>query len=148
LKIRTFVLPICLVGMTQLAVAAEFTVKMLTNGPDKTTLVFDPMYLKAAVGDTVTFQPVDKLGHTSMSILTPGGANSWKATPNNAVKVTLDKEGVYLVACEVHKMMGMVAVLQAGKPVNLADAKKKAAEESAKMATNKDRFNKLLAMVK
>jgi len=44
--------------------------------------------------------------------------------------------------------MGMVAVLQAGKPVNLAEAKKKATEEEAKMLANKDRYDKLLAMVK
>ncbi len=148
MKIQKLVLPLCLFGLTQIAAAAEITVKMLTSGPDKTTLVFDPMYVKAAVGDTVTFQPMDKMGHTSMSVFTPDGVTPWKAAANAEVKVTLSKEGVYLVACEVHKMMGMVAVLQAGKPVNLAEARKKAAEESAKMATNKDRFTKLLAMVK
>jgi len=145
LRLIAFVL---LSALLPLAGAAEFTVTMLTNGPNKTQLVFDPMFIKAKVGDTVVFKPVDTMGHTSMSVLTPAGATPWKAIPNTLYKVTLDKEGVYLVECDIHKLLGMVMVLQAGKPVNLADAKKKAAEESKKFATNKDRFDKLLAMVK
>jgi len=139
---------VLLSGLLPLAGAAEFTVTMLTNGPNKTQLVFDPMYVKANVGDTIVFKPVDTMGHTSMSVFTPVGATPWKAIPNTEFKVKLEKEGVYLVECDIHKLLGMAMVIQAGKPVNLADAKKKAAEESKKFATNKDRFEKLLAMVK
>jgi len=137
-----------LVGWSVVVTAAEVTVKMLTNGPNGTMLVFDPMFVKVNVGDTVTFLPLQKAGHTSISALVPEGAKPWKAAPDTEVNVKIDKPGVYLVECDLHKAMGMVAVVQAGKPVNLADAKKKAAEESAKMLSNKDRFDKLLAMVK
>ena len=53
-----------------------------------------------------------------------------------------------MAQCDVHKTLGMVAVIQAGKPVNLAEAKKVAADFSGKMLQNKDRFDKLLAQVK
>ena len=59
----------------------------------------------------------------------------------------LEKEGVYLYVCDSHKPMGMVGVIQVGKAVNLEDAKGKAAEESAKMIMNKDRFTKALEHV-
>ena len=37
--------------------------------------------------------------------------------------VTLDKEGVYGVKCSPHYGMGMVALIEVGKPVNLDEAK-------------------------
>jgi len=137
-----------LMGLVCVAAAKEYKVKMLTNGPNGTMLVFDPMFLKVNVGDTVTFEPLQKAGHTSISLLVPEGAKPWKAAADTEVSVKIEKTGVYLVECDLHKNMGMVAVLQAGKPVNLAEAKKKAAEEEAKMLSNKDRYDKLLAMVK
>ncbi len=128
--------------------SADHEVKMMTQGTEGQSLVFEPSYLKVAVGDTVTFKPMQKAGHTSYSIFEPSGATPWKAQPDTEIKVKLDKEGIYLVECFVHKTLGMVAVLQAGKPVNLAAAKQKAAEESARMMVGKDRFEKALAQVK
>ncbi|HXW63466.1 MAG TPA: plastocyanin/azurin family copper-binding protein [Burkholderiaceae bacterium] len=137
-----------LMGLISVAVAKEYKVKMLTDGPNGTKLVFDPMFVKVNVGDTVTFEPLQKAGHTSISLLVPEGAKPWKAPADTQISVKIEKPGVYLVECDLHKNMGMVAVLQAGKPVNLAQAKKKATEEEAKMLANKDRYDKLLAMVK
>lgn len=137
-----------LVGLSSIALATDVKVKMLTNGPNGTMLVFDPMFVKVKVGDTVTFEPMQKAGHTSISILVPKGAEPWTGKPDTIISIRIEKEGIYLVECAVHKSLGMVAVLQAGKPVNLAEAKKRATEEEAKMLTNKDRFDKLLAMVK
>lgn len=130
------------------AYAKEFTVKMVTRAPDGKMLVFDPMFLKANVGDTVVFQPMDMAGHTSVSILVPGGVAPWSGQPNKKVTVKLTKEGVYLVKCLLHGNVGMVGVVQAGKPVNLAQAKAAAAKEESTMILHKDRFEKLLAMVK
>lgn len=148
MKVRSVLLICSAASLCCVARADDIQIKMLTNGPDKTQLVFDPMFAKVKVGDTVTFKPMDQAGHTSISALVPPGANPWKAAPNTEVKVKIEKEGVYLIECDMHKTMGMIAVLQAGKPMNLADAKKKAAEESSHMLLNKDRFGKLLAMVK
>lgn len=129
------------------AYAAEHVVKMLNTGKDG-AMVFEPAFVKAAVGDTVVFTPTEKAAHNSASLLLPAGAKPWKGAPDAEVKVKLEKEGVYLYACEPHKVMGMVGVIQAGKPVNLADAKAAAAKESAAFAIGKDRFDKALAQAK
>lgn len=111
-------------------------------------MTFEPTFVKAAVGDTVVFTPTDKAAHNSASLLLPAGAKPWKGAADTEVKVKLEKEGVYLYACEPHKVMGMVGVIQAGKPVNLADAKAAAAKEQASFVVGKDRFDKALAQVK
>ncbi len=148
MMLRKIVL-LCLLGLMSAAVAAkDVQVKMLTNGPNGQMLVFDPDFIQAKVGDTVTFLPMQKAGHTSISLLVPEGAKPWQAAPDAQITVKIEKQGVYLVQCNVHKSLGMVAVIQAGKPVNLAEAKKAAAEFSSKMLQNKDRFDKLLAQVK
>ncbi len=145
---RRIVLLCLLALMSVAAAAADIQVKMLTNGPNGQMLVFDPDFVKAKVGDTVTFLPMQKAGHTSISLLVPPGATPWQAKPDTEIKVKIEKQGVYLVMCNVHKSLGMVAVIEAGKPVNLAEAKKKAAEFSATMLQKKDLFDKLLAQVK
>jgi pseudoazurin len=127
--------------------AADHIIKMLTTGKDG-AMVFEPAFVKAAVGDTIIFEPTEKAAHNSASLLLPAGAKPWKGAFDTEVKVKLEKEGVYLYVCEPHKVMGMVGVIQAGKPVNLADAKAVAAKESAAFATGKDRFDKALAQAK
>lgn len=129
------------------AMAAEHVVKMLNSGKDG-AMVFEPAFVKAAVGDTIVFTPTDKAAHNSASLLLPAGAKPWKGAADTETKVKLEKEGVYLYACEPHKMMGMVGAIQVGKPVNLAEAKAAAAKEQAAFAMGKDRFDRALALVK
>ena len=127
--------------------AADHTVKMLNTGKDG-TMVFEPSFVKVAVGDTVIFAPTQVGAHYSVSMLMPAGATPWRGAPDKEFKVKLDKEGVYLYACEPHKVMGMVGVIQVGKPVNLTEAKAVAAKEQAAFAMNKTRFDVALAQVK
>lgn len=128
--------------------AAEIQVKMLASSPTAGAMVFEPDFVKANVNDTLVFVPTDP-GHNSSSLLVPDGAQPWKSPFDKEFRVTLDKEGIYLYGCDAHKkIMGMVGVVQVGKAVNLDEAKGKAAEESAKMIMNKDRFAKALEQVK
>ena len=128
--------------------AADHTVKMKNMGADG-TMVFEPGYLKVAVGDTVHFEPTD-LNHNSETVagLLPTGATPWKGAMSKKVSVTIDKEGVYVYQCTPHLMLAMVGVIVAGSPSNLADVKKNSAALSAKFVTNKDRLDKYLAQVK
>jgi pseudoazurin len=126
--------------------AADFQVKMLDNSKEG-SMAYEPNFIKAGVGDTIVFVPANK-GHDSSSLLVPTGANPWKGTFDKEIRVKLEKEGVYLFACDAHKSMGMVGVIQVGKAVNLAEAKKKAEDENAKIFLNKDRFSKALAQVR
>ena len=122
--------------------AADHQVLMLNKG-EKGTMVFQPDFIQAAPGDTVTFVPTDK-GHDAESIknMIPDGAEPFKGKMNEQITVKLDKEGVYGVKCTPHYGMGMVALIVVGKPVNLEQAK--AVKQTGKA---KKTFETLLAEV-
>jgi pseudoazurin len=148
MKIQSVVAALLLMWVSAFVWAQDHEVKLYTTGTDGKSFVFEPMYLKVKVGDIVTYTPVQKAGHTSISVFYPKGAKPWKATPDVPITVKIDREGVYLVECDIHKTLGMVSVVQAGRPLNLAEAKLKAEEESAKMSIGKERFAQALSMVK
>lgn len=127
--------------------AADIEIRMTGNPEAGDMLTFEPGFVKANVNDTLVFIPANK-GHNSSSLLVPAKAESWKGPYDKELRVKLEKEGVYLYVCDAHKPMGMVGVVQVGKAVNLEDAKAKAAEASARMITNKDRFTKALEKVR
>lgn len=127
--------------------AADIEIRMLDKSDTGGMLVFEPGFVKASVNDTLVFIPAAK-GHNSSSMLVPPGAKDWKSPYDKEFRVKLDHEGVYLYVCDSHKPMGMVGVVQVGKAANLEEARKKAAEASAAMVMNKDRFAKQLEQVK
>ena len=126
--------------------AADIEIRMLEKSETEGMLAFEPGFVKANLNDTLVFIPVSP-GHNISSLLVPAEAGSWKGQYDKEIRVKLEKEGVYLYVCDSHKPMGMVGVVQVGKAVNLEEARKKAAEESAKMIMNKDRFAKALEKV-
>lgn len=105
------------------AQAADHEVQMLNKG-DKGAMVFQPDYIQAAPGDTVTFVPTDK-SHDAESIkgMLPEGVEPFKGKMSEKITVTVNAEGVYGVKCTPHYGMGMVALIVVGKPVNLEAAK-------------------------
>lgn len=129
-----------------MAMAEEHTVQMLNKGPTG-RMVFEPSFLKAAVGDTVVFTPTEKGLHNSHATLTPTGAEGWTSEPDTELRITLDAEGVYLYVCQPHEMMGMVGVIQAGDAINKAAAEEAVADASTRLAMNKDRFRDAFAKV-
>jgi pseudoazurin len=140
-----------ILGFAVLAIAVSaqaktIEVKMLNTGKDG-TMVFEPGFSQAAVGDTLKFNPVDK-SHNSSSALVPAGAKAWVGKPDEAVTVKLEKEGVYIFKCDPHSIMAMVGVVQVGKAINLTDANALAAKLAPTFVMNKDRLTKQLANVK
>ncbi|MFN4129246.1 MAG: pseudoazurin [Paracoccaceae bacterium] len=101
------------------AQAENFDVHMLNKGADG-AMVFEPAFVKAAVGDTVTFISTDK-GHNAEDIkgMLPEGVETFKSKMGEDYVLTLTAEGLYGVKCTPHYAMGMVALIQAGAPVNL-----------------------------
>lgn len=122
--------------------AADHQVQMLNKG-EKGSMVFQPDFIVAAPGDTVTFVPTDK-SHDAESIkdMIPEGATPFKGKMNEQITVTVEKEGVYGVKCTPHYGMGMVALIVVGKPDNLDQAK--AVKQTGKA---KKVFEALLAQV-
>ena len=126
--------------------AADIEVRLLDTSATGGMLTFEPSFVKANVNDTIVFIPGIK-GHNTHSLLVPAGANEWKGPFDKEFRVKLEQEGVYLYVCDAHKPMGMVGVVQVGKAVNLEEARKKAAETTATLIMNKDRFTKALEQV-
>ncbi len=109
--------------LTAPAVSAEtFEVLMLNRG-EEGTMVFEPAFIAAAVGDTINFIPTDP-GHNVETIegMLPEGAAPMLSEMGEDFSVTLDVEGVYGIKCTPHYAMGMVALVQVGAAVNLEEA--------------------------
>tara|TARA_B110000116_G_C16798593_1_gene568595 strand:- start:4204 stop:4647 length:444 start_codon:yes stop_codon:yes gene_type:complete len=146
--IRKLCVAIVLSTLSVFAIAAEHTVQMKNTGTEG-MMVFEPGFLKVAVGDTVHFEPTD-VGHNSQSVaeLIPAGATPWKGDFGKKVSIIIDKDGVYVYQCLPHTMLGMVGVIVAGDASNLADIQVKAEPFIAKISMNKERLGTYLAKAK
>ena len=102
------------------AYAANHEIKMLDNGKDG-SMVFEPGYVNAKVGDTVTFKATNS-GHWVQSKALPDSVADFLSEDGKDFTLKLDKEGVYVYTCPPHRMMNMSGVIQVGKPVNKAKA--------------------------
>ncbi|MCO4786222.1 MAG: pseudoazurin [Marinomonas atlantica] len=102
--------------LSSTVIAKDWQVEMLSYG-DKGPMVFEPDYIHAEVGDTVTFVPTQP-GHHTKSQLTPAGQAGWTSKFNQTYSVELTHEGLSLYFCPPHLMMGMVGVIQVGKAGN------------------------------
>jgi pseudoazurin len=100
------------------AFAAEHVINMLNKGADGKAMVFEPDFVRAAVGDTIKIVPVDK-GHFAVPLpkVWPAGVTEIKGKMNQEVVFTVEKEGVYGLKCTPHYAMGMVAIVQVGTAV-------------------------------
>ena len=99
--------------------AETFEIKMLNKGAEG-AMVFEPAFVKAAVGDTINFVSTDK-GHNVESIdkMLPEGVEAIKSKIGEDFVLTVANEGIYGFKCTPHFAMGMVALIQVGAPVNL-----------------------------
>jgi len=102
------------------AFAENIEVHMLNKGADG-VMVFEPSYIKANPGDTITFAPTDK-GHNVESVkdMIPEGVAPFKSKMNESFVLTVTEPGAYLVKCTPHFSMGMIALISVGdNPANL-----------------------------
>ena len=102
-------------ALSSAAFAETHEVQMLNKG-DAGNMVFEPSFLKIAVGDTVLFVPTDK-SHNAESIkeMMPEGAEKFKGKINKEIEATFDVEGLYGVMCKPHYAMGMVMSIEVGE---------------------------------
>lgn len=140
------ILMTALMALSTTAFAANHEVKMLDSGKDG-GMVFEPGFLKAEVGDTVTFKPTHK-GHWVQSRAVPEGIDKFLSKEDEEFTLTLTKEGVYVYICPPHRMMNMSGIIQVGNPVN-KDAAQAEVDKLEKRATeNKGRLAEYMAQVK
>lgn len=107
------------------AQAKDIVVHMKNQGADG-AMVFEPSFVKAAVGDTIHFKPTDP-SHNAETLPTmlPAGATPMKGAMNKEAVMTVTRPGLYGIKCMPHYSMGMVALVQVGKadPAALAAAR-------------------------
>ena len=127
---------------TTISGAETIDVTMLNKGAEG-AMVFEPAFVQAAVGDTVTFISTDK-GHNAEGIdgMLPEGVEEFKSKMGEDYVLTLTAEGLYGVKCTPHYQMGMVALIQAGAPVN-----QEALAAVVLKGKAKTRFEPLLAQI-
>ncbi|MFE3836578.1 pseudoazurin [Pseudogemmobacter sonorensis] len=123
--------------------ATEHEVKMLNKGAAG-TMVFEPDYIRAEIGDSVRFVPTDKSHNVeAMKDVLPEGFEPFKGKINEEYVVTLTEEGIYGIKCTPHVAMGMVMVIQVGAgPFDLAPAQNTKLPKKAR-----ERFDAALAQV-
>ncbi len=138
-----------LLMLLALSVSAEnFNIKMVNTDSSGQIMVFDPPFLKANVGDTVTFIPADALHNSkSVSNLIPSSAAPWEGAMDEKITVELDVEGIYVYQCTPHLALGMVGVIQVGNPVNLKQINDNIAPLESLIAINKDRVKNYLSKI-
>jgi pseudoazurin len=108
-----------LAATPQLASAGEHIIEMRNQDNAGNRMAFEPGFLKVDVGDTVKFVPTDK-GHNVESILDvwPEGVPPIRSPFSREVVFTPEKDGLYVFKCMPHYGMGMIVLVQVGKPVN------------------------------
>lgn len=129
------------------ASAAEHVVRMLNIGSDGATMVFEPAFVRAEVGDSVRFEPASS-GHYVRSLTTPDGVAPWSSTEDQPFTVTLQQPGLYVYICPPHLMMGMIGLIQAGEAVNKQAASDKMQAQKGRMYSNSQRIDELLGKVR
>lgn len=125
--------------------AKTITVHMKNQGAEG-VMVFEPAFIKASPGDTISFQPTDP-SHSAetMATMLPAGATPMKGALNKEVSMTVAKPGLYGIKCMPHYSMGMVALVQVGKPTTAEVTAAKAVKLPPLAAK---RMNSYLAKVK
>ncbi|CCB64684.1 MULTISPECIES: pseudoazurin [unclassified Hyphomicrobium] len=121
------------VSTPHVASATEHIIEMRNKDDAGNLMVFVPGFVKAEVGDTIKFVPTDK-GHNAQSVpnIWPADVPEVKGPFSKEVVFKAEKDGLYVFKCLPHYGMGMVALVQIGKPVNLDAVKSFVATGKAK----------------
>ena len=135
--------------ISSFVIAENFDVKMVNADASGQVMIFDPPFVKANVGDTVTFLPTDML-HNSQSVpnLIPSSADPWNGAMNEKIIVELNAEGVYVYQCTPHIALGMIGIIQVGNPINIDDIENSLSSLESMIVMNKERVKQYLAQVK
>jgi pseudoazurin len=86
-------------------------------------LVYAPLVVNIAVGDSVAWENMSSHDTQSMEGLIPAGAEHWHSAMGENYQHTFTVEGVYIYKCTPHYGAGMGGVIIVGNPVNIEDIK-------------------------
>lgn len=147
LTYRPLTIALLVASLSAPVLAAEHVVRMLNIGSDGATMVFEPAFVRAELGDTVRFVP-ETSGHYVRSLVLPAGASAWQSSEDQAYTVTLSQPGLYFYQCPPHLMMGMIGLIQAGPAAaNLPAVQASMQAQKGRMYSNSQRVDALLQQV-
>lgn len=100
-------------------------------------LIYDPLVVKIAPGDTVFWTNMSTHNTESLEGLIPEGAEMWSSKMSENYSHTFTQEGIYIYKCVPHFGAGMGGAIIVGEPVNLEQIKAVDAKGAAKRLVNK-----------
>lgn len=118
-KLYAGILCLLMIGMSSAAFAEEHKVSA-------TATAFDPVALKIAPGDSVSWSNMSGHNTNFEAGNIPEGVEPWKSKLGDSTSHTFNEEGVYLYKCDPHFAMGMVGAIIVGEPKNMDAVKKNA----------------------
>ncbi|MEM9356369.1 MAG: pseudoazurin [Pseudomonadota bacterium] len=122
---RTILAALLLVLWSQNALIAKPKTHVVEMITDKEKKIFDPIFVRVSVGDTVRFVNVSGKHNTeSMRGMIPPGAKRWNSKLGKQFDLKISHEGIYAYRCTPHYRQAMVGMIVAGDPrVNLDKVK-------------------------
>ncbi len=128
--------------LSSLAQADTHQIRIIDHSENQ-AMSFKPLFLKVNPKEKVVFKPAYP-GHATESVFLPKGAKSWKAKPMEEIEISLEVEGIYLYACQYHWNIGMVGIIQVGRPVNKLEARRFYEKYKKKLVLHKNRLDQFL----
>jgi pseudoazurin len=86
-------------------------------------LVYAPLVVNIAVGDSVAWENMSSHDTQSMEGLIPEGAEHWHSAMGENYQHTFTVEGIYIYKCTPHYGAGMGGIIIVGNPVNIEEIK-------------------------
>jgi plastocyanin len=125
---KKLLLTTALLLATTPVVAADVTIKEVTDYDAKKPHFFSPDTLTIKPGDTVTFENVQDEPHEVMFISVPKGVEEMIMSPMHEKKgdtftYTFTVPGTYKFHCHPHEALGMEGMLVVGQPSKTGDTK-------------------------
>ena len=140
------IITLCLLLCTGFVNAKEHTVKLLTQGSNGKMMVFEPMFIKISVGDTINFVPSDA-SHNAQSFSVPSDKSSFNTPYGKPTKVTFTEAGAVLVKCLPHFALGMIAVVQVGENIDSSKVNADWLKAKASVVMNKEAIDEALTKI-
>ncbi|MCB2427106.1 plastocyanin/azurin family copper-binding protein [Methylophaga pinxianii] len=118
-------------------VAEPATVESKNHTVTAQGLIYEPLVLTIAPGDSVSWTNMSTHNTESIEGLIPEGAEMWMSEMSENFSRTFTQEGIYIYKCTPHFGAGMGGAIIVGKPVNLEQIKNSGAKGAAKRLVNK-----------
>ena len=100
-------------------------------------LVYNPLVVKIAPGDTVAWTNMSTHNTEAIEGLVPEGTELWASKMSDNYRRTFTQEGIYIYKCTPHFGAGMGGAIIVGEPVNLDAIKAADAKAAAKRLVTK-----------